>query len=69
VAVTQQRRRGASERLATVDSDFMRLNAAAARPKRQHKEAFDRANLQAWLVGRSLGMLAAIGEPPLESAP
>ena len=60
--------RGAPVRLATVDEDFIGLNVAAARPKRRHRQAFDRANHLAYLQGRCLGMLAVVGEPPQEPA-
>ena len=55
--------RNAANRLQTVDHLFLGLNEVAARVKRRHAEAFSRANLLAWLVGQSLGMLAVIGEP------
>jgi hypothetical protein len=57
--------RNAAERLASVDDLFLQLNAVAANVKRRHAEAFGSGNLRSWLVGRSLGVLAVIGEPSL----
>jgi hypothetical protein len=56
--------RKAAKRLATIDEQFQQLNWFGLVFKRGHEVDFLWANQKAWLVGRSLGYLAVIGEPP-----